>query len=84
MTTRFLTVGQVCDLLQLSEVSVRRKIRDGTIPAIRLATEGRGRDPSPRRRARPLARTPARPAGRHVCRVHAEHPRKERPITDRR
>ena len=42
MTTRFLTVGQVCDLLQLSEVSVRRKIRDAEIPAIRLATEGRG------------------------------------------
>ena len=42
MTTRFLTVDQVCDLLQLSEVSVRRKIRDGTIPAVRLTTHGRG------------------------------------------
>jgi excisionase family DNA binding protein len=39
--TRFLTVNQVSDLLQLSEVSVRRKIRTGEIPAVRLARHGR-------------------------------------------
>ena len=42
MSTRYLTVKQTCDLLQLSEVSVRRKIAAGTIPAIRLTTHGRG------------------------------------------
>jgi excisionase family DNA binding protein len=38
----YLTVTQVAEQLQLSEVSVRRKIRDGTIPAIRLTAHGRG------------------------------------------
>jgi excisionase family DNA binding protein len=42
MNTRYLTVKQTCELLGLSEVSVRRKIRDGTIPAVRLTTHGRG------------------------------------------
>jgi excisionase family DNA binding protein len=42
MSTRYLTINQVCELLQISEVSVRRKIRDGSIPAIRLTREGRG------------------------------------------
>ena len=42
MSTRYLTVKQTCELLALSEVSVRRKIRDGTIPAVRLTREGRG------------------------------------------
>ncbi len=38
----YLTIKQTCELLQLSEVTVRRKIRDGTIPAVRLTREGRG------------------------------------------
>jgi excisionase family DNA binding protein len=37
-----LTVAEVAERLQRSEVSVRRKIRDGTIPAIRLSRAGRG------------------------------------------
>ena len=41
MSTRYLTVKQTCELLALSEVSVRRKIRDGEIPAVRLAREGK-------------------------------------------
>jgi excisionase family DNA binding protein len=40
--TTYLTVAQVADRLQLSEVSVRRKIREGTIPAVRLTRDGRG------------------------------------------
>jgi excisionase family DNA binding protein len=39
---RYLTVAEVADQLHLSEISVRRKIRDGTIPAVRLARHGRG------------------------------------------
>jgi excisionase family DNA binding protein len=42
MSTRYLTVKQTCDLLGLAEVTVRRKIRDGTIPAVRLTRHGRG------------------------------------------
>lgn len=38
----YLTIKQTCELLQLSEVTVRRKIRDGSIPAVRLTREGRG------------------------------------------
>ena len=42
MSVQYMTVAQVADRLQLSEVSVRRKIRDGEIPAVRLASAGRG------------------------------------------
>ena len=42
MSIEYLTVAQVAARLQLSEVSIRRKIRDGTIPAVRLSTAGRG------------------------------------------
>jgi excisionase family DNA binding protein len=40
--TTYLTVAEVAACLHLSEVSVRRKIRDGTIPAVRLSRRGRG------------------------------------------
>jgi excisionase family DNA binding protein len=40
--TTYLTVADVAERLQLSEVSVRRKIREGTIPAVRLSRAGRG------------------------------------------
>ena len=36
-----MTVSQVAERLQLSEVSIRRKIRDGEIPAVKLASAGR-------------------------------------------
>jgi excisionase family DNA binding protein len=42
MNTQYMTIAQVAERLQLSEASVRRKIRDGTIPAVRLTTHGRG------------------------------------------
>jgi excisionase family DNA binding protein len=42
MSAQYMTVAQVADRLQLSEVSIRRKIRDGTIPAVRLTRQGRG------------------------------------------
>ena len=53
MSTRYLTVKQTCELLALSEVSVRRKIRDGTIPAVRLTLEGRGALRVPEHELRP-------------------------------
>jgi excisionase family DNA binding protein len=62
MSTRYLTVKQTCDLLALSEVSVRRKIRDGTIPAIRLTRHGRGALRVPEHELR------ARLDGQHVVR----------------
>ena len=37
-----MTIAHVAERLQLSEVSVRRKIREGTIPAVRLSRAGRG------------------------------------------
>jgi excisionase family DNA binding protein len=42
MSTRYMTIAQVAERLQLSEVGVRRKIREGTIPAVRLSGAGRG------------------------------------------
>jgi excisionase family DNA binding protein len=36
-----LTVAQVADRLQQSEITVRRKIRAGEIPSVRLARSGR-------------------------------------------
>jgi excisionase family DNA binding protein len=35
-------VAEVAERLQLSELTVRRKIAAGEIPAMRLATRGRG------------------------------------------
>ena len=76
----YLTVAEVAEQLAISELTVRRRIATGEIPAVRLSTVGRGAIRVPAGRARPLARTPARPAGRHV---HPD-PRKERPMTDHR
>jgi excisionase family DNA binding protein len=48
MTTReqsqpeYLTVEEVSGLLKLGESTVRRRIRSGEIPAVRLASRGRG------------------------------------------
>ena len=40
--TSYLTVATVADMLSVSELTVRRKIRNGEIPAVKLATAGRG------------------------------------------
>ncbi len=37
-----LTVDETAELLRLGESTVRRKIRTGQIPAVRLASHGRG------------------------------------------
>ena len=42
MSTQYMTVAQVADRLQLSEVSIRRKIASGEIPSVKLASAGRG------------------------------------------
>jgi excisionase family DNA binding protein len=39
--TRYLTVAQVADRLAVSELTVRRRIATGDLPAIRLARTGR-------------------------------------------
>jgi excisionase family DNA binding protein len=41
-TTSYLTVGRVAEMLSVSELTVRRKISEGEIPAVRLSTDGRG------------------------------------------
>jgi excisionase family DNA binding protein len=38
----YLTVEEVSGLLKLGESTVRRRIRTGEIPAVRLASRGRG------------------------------------------
>ena len=38
----YLTVATVAELLSVSELTVRRKIRNGEIPAVKLASAGRG------------------------------------------
>ncbi len=40
--TSYLTVATVAERLSVSELTVRRKIRNGEIPAVRLASAGRG------------------------------------------
>ena len=40
--TSYLTGATVAEMLSVSELTVRRKIRDGEIPAVKLATAGRG------------------------------------------
>ncbi len=40
--TRYLTVATVAELLSVSELTVRRKIATGEIPAVKLSTAGRG------------------------------------------
>ena len=40
--TSYLTVARVAELLSVSELTVRRKIATGEIPAVKLATAGRG------------------------------------------
>ena len=40
--TSYLTVATVADMLSVSELTVRRKIRNGEIPAGKLASAGRG------------------------------------------
>jgi excisionase family DNA binding protein len=42
LSTRYMTIAQVAERVELSEVSVRRKSREGTIPAVRLSGAGRG------------------------------------------
>ena len=42
-TTAYLTVAAVAEMLSVSELTVRRKIADGEIPAVRLSTTGRAR-----------------------------------------
>jgi excisionase family DNA binding protein len=37
----YLTVGQVAEKLAVSELTVRRRIADGEIPAVRLSTHRR-------------------------------------------
>ena len=41
-TSSYLPVARVAELLSVSELTVRRKIRNGEIPAVKLATGGRG------------------------------------------
>jgi len=41
-TQDYLTVATVAELLSVSELTVRRKIAVGEIPAIKLSTDGRG------------------------------------------
>ena len=40
--TAYLTVADVAQMLAISELTVRRKIAAGEIPAVRLSTDGRG------------------------------------------
>ena len=40
--TAYLTVARVAELLSVSELTVRRKIATGEIPAVKLANAGRG------------------------------------------
>jgi excisionase family DNA binding protein len=41
-TTAYLNVAAVAEMLSVSELTIRRKIADGEIPAVRLSTTGRG------------------------------------------
>ena len=41
-TQDYLTVATVAELLSVSELTVRRRIASGEIPAVRLSTAGRG------------------------------------------
>jgi excisionase family DNA binding protein len=43
----YLTVAAVAEMLAVSELTVRRKIAEGEIPAIRMSTTGRGAVPIP-------------------------------------
>ena len=40
--TSYLTVARVAELLSVSELTVRRKIATGEIPAVKLSSAGRG------------------------------------------
>jgi excisionase family DNA binding protein len=42
MSTQYMTVAEVAEKLSVSELTIRRKIATGTIPAVRLAGNGRG------------------------------------------
>ena len=46
--TSYLTVATVAEMLSVSELTVRRKIRSGDIPAVKLSTAGRGARAHPR------------------------------------
>ena len=42
MRGQYMTVAQVAERLQLSELTVRRRIASGEIPAVRLTRRSRG------------------------------------------